>query len=457
MLNGIWIAMIVAAVLCGAVTGTLKEVGTASADSAKGAIELVVGLIGVMAFWLGLMRVLQRGGLLRSMARVLGPVTSRLFPDIPADHPAMGMMIMNITSNMLGLGNAATPFGLKAMVELDKLNAHKGVATDSMALFLAINTSNLALLPTGMIALRASLGSTSPGSILVPTILATSVSTLVAIVAAKSLQRLKWFRLPAMANTGLAHDTTHESTSDDSHEAASGSDTAEAEALADGEYTPPKRWVVLLGWGLVISVLLATALALGQEALALESGEGLGFKHVFTALGIALSDWPLVFLIVGFVLFGLLRGVNVYNAISEGGREAFQIVLKFVPYFITILVAIGMLRASGAIGFLEQFLAPATNLVGMPAEALPMALLRPLSGSGAFGVSAEIMNTHGPDSMIGNIVSTMQGSTETTFYVLALYFGVAQIKHARHTVAACLLADAAGVLAAVWACRWVLG
>ncbi len=491
MLNAIWIAMIVGALIFGALNQTLPAVALASTDSAKAAIDLVIGLVGVMAFWLGLMRVLQKGGLLRLLARGLKPITTRLFPDVPADHPAMSMMILNIVSNMLGLGNAATPFGLKAMVELNKLNREKGTATNAMALFLAINTSNIALLPTGVIALRASLGSHVPGSILLPTLMATSLSTLVAIVAAKLLQRLPVFRVMAQqagkkqqadlqdslrtdADSASLQDSQanpHQDSKVESNPKADSKNDSQGDApasaeidisaaqqafeQADADSAPASIWARAIGWSLVflsVGVLLYALYRQAQHPVLTGGVAGWG-----AALNTAITEWPLVLLIVGFVLYGLIRGVNVYDAIVEGGREAFDITLRFVPFLIVILVGIGMLRASGAIDMMVQALSPLTAWIGMPAEALPMALLRPLSGSGAYGVAAEIMKSQGPDSLVGQIVSTMQGSTETTFYVLALYFGVVQIKKTRHTIFACLIADTAGILGAVWACRLLLG
>ncbi len=447
MLNAIWILMIVGALICGALTGRLGEVSTASTEAAKTAVMLVVGLVGVMAFWLGLMRVLQRGGLLNRFARLLRPLTRRLFPDVPPEHPAMSMMIMNIVANMLGLGNAATPFGLKAMVELDKLNRHKGVASNSMVLFLAINTSNLALLPTGMIALRSSLGSEEPGSFILASIVSTGLSTCVAILTAKLLQRLPVFRIKEAAENTPAEGAA-EAAADD------GLDISEAQALFDAQPERPSTWVRLAGWLLAIGAVAAIGYALFLQAG--RPGPGGQDQGWAEALGTAITQWPLALLIAGFVLYGLIRGVKVFDAVVEGGREAFQFVVRFVPYFIVLMVGIGMLRASGALGLLVDGLQPATSLVGMPAETLPMALMRPLSGKGAFGMAAEIMQVHGPDSLIGQIVSTMQGSTETTFYVLALYFGVIGIRRTRHTVPACLIADLTGVLAAVWACRLLI-
>ncbi len=445
MLNGIWVAMIVGAVVCGALTGKLDEVAAASVTSAKSAVTLAIGLVGVMAFFLGLMRVLHQGGLLTAMARFMRPIMTRLFPDVPDDHPAMSMMILNMVSNMLGLGNAATPFGLKAMMELDKLNPHKGTASNSMALFLAINTSGLAVLPTGMIAIRASLGSQAPGAIFMTTILATLFSTCVALLIAKTMSRLPVYQLPS--NPTDAVDMS-ESVIDDS-----GIDISAAQeefSQTTGEVSFKQR---LVGWGLVAAVAAAFGTALYRRSTEVVDGEVLGWLG---ALKSAITDWPLVLLIVGFVLYGVCRGVKVYDAIVEGGKEGFDVAIRIIPYLVAILVAVGMLRASGAIALLVDGLEPITAMVGMPAEVLPMAFLRSLSGSGALAVSAEIMQTHGPDSLIGNIVSTMQGSTETTFYVLALYFGIVHVRNTRYTLWACLAADLAGVLGSVWFCRWLL-
>lgn len=446
MLNGIWIAMIVGAIICGALTGRLDEVAKAVTDSAKASVTLAIGLVGVMAFFLGLMRILHEGGLLTVMARAMRPVMTRLFPDVPEDHPAMSMMILNMVSNVLGLGNAATPFGLKAMMELDKLNPHKGTASNSMALFLAINTSGLAVLPTGMIAIRASLGSEAPGAIFMTTILATMFSTMVALITAKTLCRLPSYQLPPIpmdASGVVADDAGAEGAFDVSTE-------EEIFAQTTGEVSPKQR---LVGWLLVASVVMAFGAALYRRSLEVVDGDLLGWGG---ALKSAVTDWPLVILIVGFILYGVCRGVKVYDAVVEGGKEGFDVAIRIIPYLVAILVAVGMLRASGAIDLLVVGLEPVTTLIGMPAEALPMAFLRSLSGSGALAVSAEIMQTHGPDSLIGYIVSTMQGSTETTFYVLALYFGIVQVRNTRYTLWACLAADAAGVLGAVWFCRWLL-
>lgn len=444
MLNAIWVAMLLVAVVVGAATGKLDAVAKASVDSAGAAVTLALGLVGVMAFWLGLMRVLQEGGALAALARAMRPLMTRLFPDVPADHPAMSMMIMNMASNILGLGNAATPFGLKAMLELDELNQHKGTATNAMVLFLAINTSGLAVFPTGMIALRASLGSTAPGAIFATTVLATMLSTLTAVVLAKALQGRRLFAVPSAAATpaGVLKAT------------AASIDVSEAQKLAAAGGESATRRTRLVGWSLTAVVAAALVYALHAKATTVTDGVPLGWS---VALKGAISDWPLVLLIVGFVLFGITRGVKIYDAIVEGAKEGFNVALRIIPFLVAILVAIGMLRASGAIDMLVTVVGPWSARVGVPAEALPMAFLRPLSGSGAYAVAAELMKVHGPDSMVGNIVATMQGSTETTFYVLALYFGVVGIKNSRHALVAGLGADVIGMLVASWLCLALLG
>jgi len=433
MLNWIWFALILISVLCAAVSGEMEAVTQASMDSAKKAVELAIGLVGIMAFWLGIMKVAEDSGLLHALARKIKPVMTRLFPQVPADHPAMSAMIMNISANMLGLGNAATPFGIKAMIELDRLNSKKGVATNAMCLFLAINTSNVALFPLGVIALRSSLGSINAAGIMPSTFVATLCSTLVAIFAAKFFCKLPHFR--------KQWDEAPDSQVKKEEKPLSSEDF-----LLKGEkgvWKPP----FLLRFVAWISVLFFFGFMLVNLYYNAQSwGLGKALKDI-------LSFWLLPGLIVFLLLYGVLKGVKVYESLVEGAKEGFNIAIRIIPFLVAIFVAVGMFRASGALDLFMLILNPVTNLLGMPAEALPMALLRPLSGSGAYGVMAEIMEVHGPDSFIGYLVSTFQGSTETTFYVLAVYFGAVQIKIARHALPVCLLADLAGILAAVWICR----
>jgi spore maturation protein SpmA len=386
-------------------------------EAAGGAVTLAIGLVGVMALFLGLMKVAEEGGLLVIIAKTVRPLMVRLFPEVPAEHPAMGAMILNISANALGLGNAATPFGIRAMQELDKLNAHKGTATNAMALFLAINTSSVTLLPTGVIALRASLGSEDPAGIVPTTLLATICSTTVAILAAKLYQRFS--TLPP-EEVGTVSDLPEGEV-----------ERIEAVPASPGAYPAWVSFLVLAG----IAGLIPLTVLYGK----------------------AIAPWIVPGLIVGLLGFGALRGVRVYEVLVEGAKDGFQVALRIIPYLVAILVAVGMFRASGAMDVLVGALGQVTGLVGLPAEALPMALLRPLSGSGAYGVMAAILQDPvvGPDSYTGYLVSTLQGSTETTFYVLAVYFGAVQVRRIRHALAAGLTADLAGIVAAVAIC-WLL-
>lgn len=400
-------------------TAPMEALSKAMIDSASGAVELAIGLVGVMTLFLGLMKVAEAGGMLNILARLIRPLMVRLFPDVPSDHPAMGAMILNISANALGLGNAATPFGIRAMQELDSLNPHRGTATNAMALFLAINTSSVTLLPTGVIALRAAAGSTDPAAILPTTLFATIGSTTFAIMAAKLYQR----RAPVkpLAKKDIPEDVHGDIAITDSpvHQ-------------DDGEAYP--LWVSL--WALFMLV---------------------AFIPLVVLYGRAISPWIVPGLMVFFLAFGAVRRVRVYEVMVEGGKEGFQVALRIIPYLVAILVAVAMLRASGAMDVLVGILGRVTGRVGLPAEALPMALMRPLSGSGAYGIMAAVINDPaiGPDSYIGYLVSTLQGSTETTFYVLAVYFGAVQVKRIRHAMAAALTADLAGIVCAVLICRYL--
>jgi spore maturation protein SpmA/spore maturation protein SpmB len=401
------------------VSSPMETLSLAVVESAGGAVKLAIGLVGVMALFLGLMKVAEAGGLLVIIARTVRPLMVRLFPEVPAEHPAMGAMILNISANVLGLGNAATPFGIRAMQELDKLNPIKGTATNAMALFLAINTSSVTLLPTGIIALRAAAGSDDPAAILPTTLFATICSTTVAIVAAKSYQR---FVAPA-TTTDFAESRPEAEENEEPAEAADAIERA-------GEQAYPS-WVSWLVLAAVAAIVPLTIL-----------------------YGRAISPWIIPGLIVLLLGFGLLRKVRIYEVFVEGAKDGFQVALRIIPYLVAILVAVGMFRASGAMELLVAPLGAVTGLFGLPPEALSMALLRPLSGSGAYGLVASIIEDPaiGPDSYTGLLVSTLQGSTETTFYVLAVYFGAVQVRRVRHALAAGLTADLAGVVAAVVIC-----
>ncbi len=431
-MEAVLLVLVLVAALVGLATGQVETMGTETLEAARGAVRIAIELIGVMALFLGLMEVLQRAGLLASLSRLLRPVFRRLFPDVPDGHPAIAAMTLNIGANMIGLANAATPFGIKAMEELDRLNGRKGTATDAMCLFLAINTSSVALLPTGTIGLRVALDSADPVGILFPTWIATSLSTLVAVTAALLLARLGPFRRsrpPVVADVAPREE-----------------DGVPVDAGAVPQAPPwnPRR-TAYAALVLVVLAALSVRWAVG----------GAGAEVGGSALS-RLSSLILLAVIVLPLLYGWARGVRVYEALVEGAREGFQVAVRIIPYLVAILAAVALFRGSGAMDLLARILAPLTDLIGFPAEAMPMALVRPLSGSGAMGLMVETMKTHGPDSFIGYLVSTLMGSTETTFYVLAVYGGAVGLRRARHAVPACLAGDLAGIVGATIACRLLL-
>ncbi|HIN10312.1 MAG TPA: spore maturation protein [Acidobacteria bacterium] len=436
MLNGLIVSVALASILLAAFSGQMQALTDSILSSARNAVDLAIGLVGVMAFFLGLFRVAENAGLLRHLARLVGPMLHRLFPSVPVGSPAMSAMILNISSNMLGLGNAATPFGIKAMEELDKLNSKPGTATNAMVMFLAINTSALAILPSGAVGMRASVGSEDAMGIFIPTWFASGCATLVGITAAVLLSRLWIYRstepaaLPAADTGNMADAADYAPLAFDA-----------PEALAP---KPVRRWLGRLFW-------------LGLAGLLVRfvwDGRTESTADIITDVT---SAWMLPTLVATLVLYGWVRGVRVYDSLVEGAKQGFQVAIRIIPYLVVILVVVGMFRASGGIERIVFVISPVTELIGLPAEALPMALLRPLTGTGAFGVMAEAMTVHGADSLIGYMVSTFQGSTETTFYTLAVYYGAVGIRETRHTVPACLLADTAGILGAVFIVNLMFG
>ena len=440
MLNGLFVSVALASVLLAAATGRMEELTGSILTSARSAVDLAIGLVGVMAFFLGLMRVAENGGLMATIARLVRPVMRRLFPDVPADSPAISAMILNIAANMMGLGNAATPFGIKAIQELDKLNSRPGTATNAMALFLAINTAGLAVLPSGMIGVRASLGSQDAAGIFFPTWFASGSATIVGITAVILLSRVGYYRrtepprLPAAANVATPG----------SEPAETPGETAGASQAAP-EPSAKRRWFARAFW--ICLLVLA-----GRDFL-----DGLGSESALDAFRGMTSFWMLPALVAGLVLYGWVRKVRVYDSLVEGAKQGFDVALRIIPFLVAILVAIGMFRAAGGIDALVTVLGPVTSLIGMPAEVLPVAVLRPLTGSGSLGVAAETIQTYGPDSLIGYLASTVYGSTETTFYTLAVYFGAVGIRDTRHTLPACMLADVAGILAATFIVNLLFG
>lgn len=432
-LNVIWLFMIVFATVIASYTGKMSDLTAATFKSAESAVELAIGLIGGMALWLGILKVVEEAGLMSVIARAIRPLMVRLFPGVPAEHPAMSAMLMNMAANALGLGNAATPIGLKAMTELKKLNPEPGTATNAMCLFLAINTSSLTLLPISVITVRASAGANNPAEIIIPSLLATACSTIVAITMAKVLAK----RNPAMASDRPG--TEPEDPSVSPHTAETDYETA-----SSAERYPPGLLGNLVFGGLIVAFFVALILRVIAK---IQLPNGFNIELFSSA-----SNWLLPMLICLFLLVGYFRGIKIYEVMTEGAKEGFEIAVRIIPFLVAIFVAIGMFRASGALDLLAAGLTPITALIGLPAEALPMALIRPLSGSGAFGYMSEIVKND-PNSFLSYLVSTMQGSTETTFYVLAVYFGSIGISRTRHAVPAALCADAAGLLAALAICR----
>ncbi len=459
MLNWLFLALIGGAVLTAAFTGTMPKVTEASMGSAKSAVELALGLIGQMTLWLGFMGVLREAGLLASLSRGLTPVMRRLFPDVPPDHPAMGAMILNVSANILGLGNAATPFGLKAMKELDALNRQRGVATNAMALFLVINTSGVAVLPLGVVGVRAALGSKDPAGVIVPSIIGTFLSTVLAVLVAKVLEKLPLFSVER-AGAGPLEVLAPRAVDERA--------LKEADALAsEVRRTSPARLAVVVAVGLTLMWALVHRTC-APLAVTEAGGFDAVFRTAFQCMGPAqvstfelgrqvMSDWLLPVLMLGIVMIGFGRDVKVYEAFITAAKEGFQVATVIIPFLVAILVAIGMFRASGAMEAITSFVGPVTSAVGIPAQALPMALIRPLSGSGALAVMTETMKTYGADSFVGYLVSLINGSSETTFYVLALYFGSVQVRAVRHTLAACLISDALGLAVTVALCHLFFG
>lgn len=418
----------------------MGKVGDAMLKRAEQAVmDIVLPLIGGMTLFLGAMKVAEAGGLMTVLARLIRPIMVFLFPDVPPDHPAMGAMILNMSANALGLGNAATPFGIRAMEQLDSLNPHKGTATNAMALFLAINTSNVTILPTGVIVLRAINGSSEPGGILITTLFATICSTTVAVIAAKLYQRF----VPTVAQAAAAArdgETSEEVPGEVPEETPREVPEPESsEALPEAGSEAYPWWVSAIVIAMLLSVVPLAVIPYTRTWIT------------------AVIPWIIPSLIAGLLTYGFFKGVPVYETFVAGAKDGWNVAVKIIPFVVGILVVIAMLKGSGAMEAFTGLIGPFTGLIGLPAEALPMALLRPLSGSGAMGVMIDTISdpTVGPDSYTGYLVSTFQGSTETTFYVLAVYYGAIGVKRVRHSIAAALTADTAGVIAAVVICTIV--
>jgi spore maturation protein SpmA len=429
MLNYLWLGLILIGVILGVLTGKTEALTSATFDAAKASLmSIALPLGAVMALWLGIMRLAEKSGAVERLSGLLRPLLTRLFPDVPADHPAMGAMVMNIAANMLGLGNAATPLGLRAMQGLESLNPRPGTATNAMCTFLAINTSSVQLIPATAVGILAAAGATHPTSIIGTALVATTCSFMTGIISVKLLQRLPMFALPPTPSPALAKE----------EETADIPATLALPPLTLWRKLFLAAYVALFAgtvWHLVISRSVGTSLPISVIQ--------------------SLSLVAIPFLIGFFPLYGALRGVAVYEEFIEGAKEGIQVALRIFPYLVAILVAVGIFRAAGGIDLLTRMLAPLLDLIGLPAQVLPLVLVRPLSGSAATGLFAEIVKACGPDSYAAQLAGTILGGTETTLYVLAVYFGSVAIRRGRHALAAGLLADAAGVAASLVICRLV--
>ncbi|MBM3881313.1 MAG: nucleoside recognition protein [Verrucomicrobia bacterium] len=450
MLNYIWLALILLAVVVGGFTDRIKEVSDAAFDAAKTAVmTLALPLIGVTALWLGVMRLAEKSGLILTLASLLRPVLRRLFPDVPADHPAMGSMLMNMAANMIGLTNAATPLGLRAMSDLERLNPRPGTATNAMCTFLALNTSSLQLLPTTAIGLMAAANAVQPAAIVGTTLIATFFSTVVGITAVKLLERWPGFRLPPLPQPAEMADRNTPAI-----EAQAGQAGAAASPPPFGVIEPVAPWP---RWGSLVLLAFLALFGLLFVRLMQQPGDTPETATIFLRLMNAVSLLAIPFFLAFFPLYAALRQVRVYEEFVEGAKEGFQIAVRIIPFLVAMLVAVGMFRGGGGVDLMTRLLRPVLDLVQFPPELLPMALTRPLSGSATIGLFGDLVNTLGPDHLITRMGGTLLGSTETTFYVIAVYFGAVAVKRTRHAVAAGLLADLAGMVAAVIVCRIVFG
>ncbi len=409
VLNYIWIAFFLIAFVVAVVkllflgdTSVFPAIMDSTFETSKTAFEISLGLTGVLALWLGIMRVGEQGGVVRAMARVLGPVFQKLFPEIPKNHPVVGNIFMNLSANMLGLDNAATPLGLKAMEGLQELNTKKDTASNSMIMFMVLNTSGLTIIPVSILVYRAQMGAAAPTDVFVPILLATFFSTLAGIIVTSLYQRINLFN----------------------------------------------RTLLLTLGGLSAAV----------------AGIIWGFSRLDGAMmnlvGTTTANVLLFIIIICFLLTGIKQRVNVYEAFVEGAKGGFETAVRIIPYLVAMLVGIGVFRASGAMDWLIEGVEWLVRLTGFDAEwvgALPTAIMKPLSGSGARGMMVDAMQTYGADSFVGRLSCIFQGSTDTTFYILAVYFGSVGIRHTRHAVTCGLLSDLAGIIAAIGICYLFFG
>ena len=402
-LNYIWIGFFVIAFVFGIIsllmgdTTIFEKMMNSTFDSSKNAFETSIGLTGVLTLWLGIMKIGEKAGVVNVLARMLSPFFSKLFPDIPKNHPVMGSIFMNIASNMLGLDNAATPTGLKAMGQMQELNTKKDTATNPMIMFLVLNTSGLTLIPTTILGYRSMNGAVQPMDVFIPILLATTVATIAGILITATWQRINIFQ--------------------------------------------PTLFLGLVGIIGFVGLLIW--------------GFGHMDKPMTNTVSSVASNLIVMSIIMLFIVVAMLRKVNVYDAFIEGAKDGFQTAVRIIPYLVAILVAVGVFRASGAMDLLIQGIKWCVEQCGLDTrfvDALPTAFMKPLSGSGARGLMLESMKTFGVDSFVGRLSCIFQGSTDTTFYILAVYFGSIGIRYTRHALACGLLADLVGVIAAIAIC-----
>lgn len=409
ILNYIWIAFFLIAFVVATVrlvflgdTSVFPAIINSTFDSAKTAFDISLGLTGVLSLWLGIMKIGERGGAVNMFSKILSPLFAKLFPDIPKGHPAAGSIFMNLAANMLGLDNAATPLGLKAMEELQKLNTKKDTASNPMIMFLVLNTSGLTIIPISIMVYRAQLGAAQPTDVFVPILLATFFSTLVGVIAVSAYQKIN-----LMNRTIL---------------------------------------LFLCGASLFIAGIIYFFTTLSREVIDLYS--------------VTTANVFLLLIIIGFILMGIRKKINVYDAFVEGAKEGFTTAVRIIPYLVAILVAIGVFRSSGSMDYIINSIATLVGWCGIDSEfvaALPTAIMKPLSGSGARGLMVDALTTYGADSFAGRMACVLQGSTDTTFYILAVYFGSVGISKTRHAVPCGLLADLAGIISAILICYLFFG
>jgi len=473
MLNWIWLSFLVVAVLVGGFSGKLPELTKGAFETAESAvIKIALPLVGIMAIWLGVMRLAEQSGLVQMIARALRPLLRKLFPDVPPDHPAMGSMVMNMAANMLGLGNAATPLGLRAMADLETLNPRPGVATNAMCTFLAINTASIQLIPTTAIGLLANAGAQNPTAIVPTAFLATCCAATSGVLAARLLQNLPAFRVDAAPAATPANANALEANA--ARESVSIERLTPPPLRRDGRFFLALFALCFLGMFCILAFpdavngLLAKVQQLFSKgsAVAAEtpwsvppvSGEMSGKNPLIRAL-FAISILAVPFLLSFFPLYAALRGVKVYEQFVEGAKESFGVAQRIIPFLVAMLVSIRMLRDAGVIDLMTRLLQPILNFIRFPADLLPMVLMRPLSGSATQGIFVELINRPGigADSMLSRMAGTIYGSTETTFYVLAVYFGSVAIRKTRHAVIAGLTADTVAVIASLVFCRLLFG